>query len=699
MVGEATVTEDPPGTWELHGTANAEPIADGPGCAGCHSSNYSPAKHVEDPVTEFYPWTNTAGDDAFSEPFVGCSACHWGKDPGQSLLGGTMHIVPQANMVSADICGQCHSRYSASTTRYPNYDGSTSVRQYTIGTFNPLGSPSTTPAWTPQPITDFLNIPTPTSPQSMVYYKDPDGNLLPWSARGHEEGATQYSEWAMEGHAESLDDLKALMGPNPPASCLECHSADYRLAEEGEKPTGAEAKHGVTCVVCHDPHTPGEETSFWNEERNPQLTMPREELCVDCHNGHIAEGTTAVPGTEVHHPMQEMMEGRGAIGVPAGSPSVHKDACVQCHMVPTQYDRNAVPMTGANHIFAVVEPGIAKESLSTGNIGPTGDSIKRPMPNSSCGVCHAKANDPYATYLDGVFENRQEQMQTWDAQAGTELLAAAGRMGYTTIAGAVAGINKKAQDQWNDSELAFMSAFTNRTFIETEGSWGIHNWEYARAIILKAIEQAKSVRTNIHNITIDQSPSPYTTPITITYGQKAVISGKVVGGTPATLLGAKVVLWAKPDSGTRYTPVADSYLFGDNVDMYSFSATPAEHTRYIVQFTGNASYEEFVSSAFVDVDVRWLVVVTRSASSVKAGNKVTITAMVSPTATGTVTFHKKKGSSGSSSTVATKTLDATSQISASFKMNSKGTYYFRVKCPADATHLEGKSAWIKVTVK
>ena len=119
MVGEATVTEDPPGTWELHGTANAEPIADGPGCAGCHASNYDPAKHVEDPVTEFYPWQNTAGDDAFSEPFVGCSACHWGKDPGQSLLGGTMHIVPQANMANADICGQCHSRYSASTVALP----------------------------------------------------------------------------------------------------------------------------------------------------------------------------------------------------------------------------------------------------------------------------------------------------------------------------------------------------------------------------------------------------------------------------------------------------------------------------------------------------------------------------------------------------------------------------------------------------
>jgi hypothetical protein len=28
----------------------------------------------------------------------------------------------------------------------------------------------------------------------------------------------------------------------------------------------------------------------------------------------------------------------------------------------------------------------------------------------------------------------------------------------------------------------------------SEGSWGIHNWEYARTVILKALEQAKSVK-------------------------------------------------------------------------------------------------------------------------------------------------------------------------------------------------------------
>ena len=90
----------------------------------------------------------------------------------------------------------------------------------------------------------------------MVYYTDADGNLLPWSARGHEEGATQYNEWAVqywregdngepelhtEAHANAIPDL--IGSGHASDSCLECHSADYRMAEEGEKPTVDEVKY------------------------------------------------------------------------------------------------------------------------------------------------------------------------------------------------------------------------------------------------------------------------------------------------------------------------------------------------------------------------------------------------------------------------------------------------------------------------
>jgi len=542
MVGSASVVEDPPGTWTLSGTANAEPIADGPGCAGCHSGNYSPKQHVKDAVTGYYPWMNTAGDDAFSEPFVGCSSCHVGFSSTHEFLGGS----PKSNLANADICGQCHSRYSNSVVPYENNDGTTATRQYTLGNFSPLGTAAN--GWKPDPITNYLNIPTPAAPQQMIYYKDADGNLLPWSARGHEEGAQQYNEWAMEGHADSLTGLKA--SGHASESCLECHSADYRMAEADAKPTVSEAKYGVTCQVCHSPHSQSDQTSLWNEERNPQLTAPREELCVQCHHDpSIPEGGTAVPGSDVHEPMQQMMDGTGAIDVPQGSPSVHKDKCVNCHMVPTDYDRDGVPMTGANHVFAIVEPDVAAEALSTGNIG----GVKKAMPASSCSSCHAKAGDPYAQYLSGTFENRQAQMHAWDDEVGTELTAAAARMGYASTSAARTAINKKDMADWNASETAFMKAYTNRSYIEGEGSWGIHNWDYARTVILKALEQARSVKSAITDVTIT-SPLvtvPYGTAV-LKYGQSTTISGKVTlptGADTATLLGGQVRLWFKPANG------------------------------------------------------------------------------------------------------------------------------------------------------
>ena len=714
------------------------PISDGPGCAGCHASNYDPQKHVPDAVTGLYPMVNTDGDDAFSENFIGCSACHWGKNPGDSLMGGAMHRVPFANMANADICGQCHSRYSNSTVAYENYDGSSALRQYTIGTFNPLGLPTTTPAWSPSPITDFLNIPTPTEDtsvtppvndfQQMIYYRDAKGELLPWSARGHEEGAQQYNEWAavyqkdgathIEAHANALDGLIAAMGGRLPflTSCLECHSADYRLTQEwnAENPTDpktlptiANAKYGVTCQACHDPHTPGEQNSVFNEERNPQLTATRQELCVECHNAELGEGGVATPGSAVHHPMKEMMDGTGAIGVTQGSVSVHKGACVQCHMVPTDYDRNAVPMTGANHVFAIVEPEVAMEARTTANIA----GAVRPMPRSSCSKCHAKEGDPYASYLQDTLDNRQAQMRTWDAEVGDELNLAAGRLGYAATADASAlevanaAINEIPQADWSASELAFQSAFTNRQYIESEGSWGIHNWDYARTVILKALEQAKSVKSTTLSVTIG---SPLvTTPYgsgTLKYGQSTTISGMVLlpeGADMSTLLGGEVRLWFKANTASAFQPIQQVFLTGEDNDEYVFTVTPQRNGTYKVQFVGNDTWSPRVSVQTITINVAYKVTIARSKSSVKVGSSVRFRGSVAPmgfTQGATVQIQRKKGS-GAWKNWTTDTVGPNGIWDMTKKLTATGTFRYRAVFAADADHVKGTSGVVKVVVK
>ena len=339
-------------------------------CAGCHSSNFSPEKVIPTPAPSGTAYvaangmpTGTqsgalAGDSASSEEFIGCSSCHYGASAGISSLDGpdandTAHSSPYGEMANADICGACHSRYSYTTATFtvqpiPSETPPVLLQpQMAIG-YPMLGMPGAT-GWDPaSPLSEYLNIPvtgwTPTpvaGSSTMNYWKDAEGNDMLWQRDGHDGSAAQYPEWQNEGHAMALDALKAVMGPNPPGACLECHSADYRIAEAAGKtpPTGAQTKYGITCVGCHTPHDAGTTKGTWDEEFDAQLIgNPKNgsDLCITCHNGELPVGTEATPGTEVHHPMKEMMAGYGAIGVDE-VPSVHEGKCIQCHMPPTSY--------------------------------------------------------------------------------------------------------------------------------------------------------------------------------------------------------------------------------------------------------------------------------------------------------------------------------------------------------------------------
>jgi len=92
-----------------------------------------------------------------------------------------------------------------------------------------------------------------------------------------------------------------------------------------------DAQYAVTCVACHDAH--GESSKMFDE-------LLRRELYKECTSAKRRNGRrhqAAQAGTEAHYPMQEMYEGKGALGV-EGKPSPHFTAkagqavCVSCHM-------------------------------------------------------------------------------------------------------------------------------------------------------------------------------------------------------------------------------------------------------------------------------------------------------------------------------------------------------------------------------
>jgi len=185
--------------WSETGHANAGGRANrlpyGSSCGGCHSSNFDPSKIVPTPTATnatsgAVSWTGgnatpiapqSMGDAATSESFVGCSSCHYGANVagGLEIYGvdsnDTAHTAPYANLANAEICGQCHTRYSYAATPVPvasvpymKVDASGSPipnpsptsllqPQYAMG-YKMLGEPTT---WVPAGLSTVLNVQTP----------------------------------------------------------------------------------------------------------------------------------------------------------------------------------------------------------------------------------------------------------------------------------------------------------------------------------------------------------------------------------------------------------------------------------------------------------------------------------------------------------------------------------------------------------
>jgi predicted CXXCH cytochrome family protein len=135
----------------------------------------------------------------------------------------------------------------------------------------------------------------------------------------------QLEQWSQSKHPSALYDL--WMDPEAWDDCLRCHSTDYRLKPEGDKPTLWEAQYAVECVACHNP---------MGSENFGQLRLPLNELCADCHHMEGESGYWDQPA----QPQSQFLHGTGGYGLdetPMEGPySMHwwgiADECVICHM-------------------------------------------------------------------------------------------------------------------------------------------------------------------------------------------------------------------------------------------------------------------------------------------------------------------------------------------------------------------------------
>lgn len=374
---------------------------------------------------------------SFVELGVGCESCHGPAsvhvETAQALpadvdpYGDDVYALRQTIVTSVDAatCGQCHTRGMSPDGEHGYPVG------YVVG--GPLDE------------THFIPVVATGEADDPRFW--PDG-----TEKMHRQS---YLAWLDSGHAHALTTITEGARRD---SCLSCHSTDY-ARQDTTFPQDAitidNAQFGVTCVHCHAPHG--------GTDNADQLAGESYRLCADCHQGTDSGNRPIRVGNTVHHAMREMFEGVPFLGLSA-SPSFHfaneayGPICASCHMV-----------------------GTAK-SAEVGDIGTHSFNIILPTSNAegqpdSCTVCHDGSHDEM-TPDSLLFYIEETQADTRDR---IDLL----REDLEFVQGENPDWDPASTEKSAEQVMA-ERIHTLLSFIEADGSWGLHNPEYTNVILNEA---------------------------------------------------------------------------------------------------------------------------------------------------------------------------------------------------------------------
>ncbi len=357
---------------------------------------------------------------------VQCESCH---GPGELHVKGNgdkSKIVTYPAILSAQICGSCHT-----------------------GSHQP-----TKEEWEASPHSEVVE-------HVAGYFADPNRGLtfLPSCGPCH---SGDYRVWGMENGRISDVDLRG------------------KTREEMTP---------VTCSLCHDPHIAtgnnaeaGRETQlrhkeYWNPEEDPYMggdPTDREvytrvnHVCGQCHNRRGANpsdaGLEASTSRPAHYSVQlDFLLGLG--GVEDGGPpalSEHRfnpKQCATCHVSMKEYESEANPaVTG--HTFRVRLEGCAP-------CHSVGDAAARMLATKSD--------------IEARLASLKWRLDNWGRTANIEDKA---EMSWEYSA--YGGPSSTGQKQ---IPIEVKRARYNYYYVEHDGSFGVHNAKYARYLIQVANQQ------------------------------------------------------------------------------------------------------------------------------------------------------------------------------------------------------------------
>ena len=387
-------------------------------CAGCHVTGFD---------VEF---NQTSGEwvASWEELSVGCEACHG---------PGSLHINPPDggsrseyiwSTVDSTLCGSCHNRGTSvgklggEEAGYP---------------LDAAGHP-----YLPGDDMDLFFV------SNGIYHPDDE------TSKVHRQ---QYPDYIGHPHSDSLTTI--LESERGAETCLKCHSTDYMLAVDDDKPSFDSVQFSIECVACHGPH---------GTDEDHDLRVERDQVCSQCHRTFDTP-----PGETVHHPQTEMVA--GIINIPEidGTPWMDGDAvCADCHMplVAT----SAVDYDIASHSFYHINPA---KSISLG------------MPNSCNVACHGGqggtgeilSDVETLQYIEGWRANITGLLPDAEANVEAAAQALADAEGYGFSEETI-----EAQTEvYNKTVLA-------KEYIVSDGTM-IHNHDFAMQLLNYAVNEGAAV--------------------------------------------------------------------------------------------------------------------------------------------------------------------------------------------------------------